>query len=83
MVVTVPPGTPIPESFDFPVSVDGVSFSIQFSGDNGVRRYVVPLDRLWFWQPAEMRAVRNVPTGLIDNVQVDLARRLVDPNALY
>lgn len=83
MVVTVPPGTPIPGSFNFPVSVDGVSFSIQLSADSGIRRYVVPLDRLWFWQPNEMHAVRNIPTGLIDNVHVDLDRRLIDPNALY
>ena len=83
LVVTVPAATPIPGSFDFPVSVNGVTFSVQFAGESGVRRYVVPLDRLWFWQPDDTRAIRNVPTGIVNGVQVDLVRRLVDPNVLY
>jgi hypothetical protein len=83
LVVTIPTTTPIPVAFEYPISVDGLPFSLQFAAAPGVRRYVIPLDRLWFWRPDDTQAVRIVPTGTINNVQVNLVRRLVDPNVLY
>jgi hypothetical protein len=83
LVVTVPAGTSPPPAFHIPVAVDGVSFTVAFAPTARVERYVVPLDRLWFWRPGERGADRVLPAGTTNGVRVELVRRLVDPDALY
>ena len=52
--------------------MNGVSFSVS-SPESGSAGGVVPLSRLWFWQPDDARAIRNVPTRAHRQRSVDLS----------
>jgi len=82
LVVDFPPGAVVPQAIEVPVTVAGVRFSVEFEPSAGVRRYVVPLDRLWFWLPGR-QVVRGVDTHTVPSASVDVIRRLVDRDALY
>lgn len=83
LVVTIANGTAMPDRFDIPVTVDGTTFTIRFASASGTHRYVVPLNRLWFWRPEDRAAIRDVQLPTVAGVQSSIERRLVDENALY
>jgi len=79
----VPAGAPIPPAFELALRVDGLGFKVRFAATPGVRRYVVPLDRLWFWSPVPESASRRVLTGSQAGVDVAVVGRAEDPGRLY
>lgn len=83
LVESVPGGRPIPAAFDVPVRVDGLAFDVKFAAAPGVRRYVVPLDRLWFWSAAPRTAHRTVRAGEADGAVATVVRRQRDVDTLY
>jgi hypothetical protein len=65
LVVKVPSDQPIPAAFEIPVRAGGLEFALKFAASPGERRYVVPLDRLWFWPAARTHTVlTDSATGL-------------------
>jgi hypothetical protein len=83
-IVVVPtPGAPQPGSFVIPVTVDGLSFRVQFETDPRARRYVVDLSRVWFWAVASSDARRSVSTDAVPGATVTVTKRLQDPDVLY
>ena len=83
LTVTVPAGQPIPAAFDIGARVRGLAFDVKFAAASGVRRYVVPLDRLWFWTAGGSAGHRTVQTGDAGGAVVTQVSRRRDPNTLY
>jgi len=81
-IVTVPERQPVPVAFDIPVRAAHLKFDVKFAAAPGVRRYVVPLDRLWFWASAKVdrRVVTSNPQL---GARVVVVHRRTDPNRLY
>jgi hypothetical protein len=82
-VVTVPAADPVPIAFDVPVRIGNLAFDVKFAAAPGVRRYVVPLHRLWFWAAAPAAAQRVVIKNAQPGTDVVVQRREDDPNRLY
>jgi hypothetical protein len=83
LVESVPEGRPIPAAFDVPIRVAGLSFDVKFTAAPGDRRYIVPLDRLWFWSAAPRSARRIVRTGDAGGAVTTVVRRQRDLGTLY
>jgi hypothetical protein len=74
---------PLPPEVVVPISVDGRAFDVRFDTSPESRRYVVRLDRLWFWDSAPDGARRRVATSAVPNASVRVVRRAVDADSLY
>lgn len=83
VVADAPTGAPTPPSVTIPLRVDGLPFQLTFATTPGVRHYVVPLDRVWFWSAGTARDASSLQSGTASGVQVRLVRRPLDPNTLY
>jgi hypothetical protein len=83
LVITPTPGTPQPPDIVVPVKVNGLQFFIRVETAPGAYRYVVDLNRVWFWSAAPPSASRSIGSPDAPNVSVILTKRLRDPGALY
>jgi hypothetical protein len=83
LVAEVTRGVPLPTAFDVPVKFGRLAFDVKFAATRGVRRYVVPLFRLWWWKaaPASMRL--SLRTGMKNGVSVSIVRRQDGHSVLY
>lgn len=83
LLVAVPAARPIPPAFDIGARVRGLAFRVKFAATPGVRRYVVPLERLWFWTADSSTEPRTVQTGDAGGAVITQVYRRRDPNTLY
>jgi hypothetical protein len=74
-------GTARPPSVTIPLEVGGLSFSVTFDTSSGTR-FMIPLDRLWFWNGAAPATRRVLATG-VPGVDVVALRRTDDHRWLY
>jgi hypothetical protein len=83
LVVRLPPGRARPAQVTVPIRVAGLPFALTIQTSSSVRRYVVPLERLWFWSGVPATEARSVAVGEIGGAQVTVVRRRLDPDVLY
>ncbi len=81
LVITFPAGTPHSPEIDVPLTVAGMQFTIAVQASEA-SRYVVPLDRVWFWAAAA-GLPRSVDATEAGGADVTVERRSIDPGVLY
>jgi hypothetical protein len=79
--VRFPPGTPRPPQVIVPVTVGGLPFEVAFEPGRE-SRYVVPLDRVWFWAGGSGSA-RRVDTTSTAGAEITLVTRTRNDDILY
>ena len=72
-----------PPEVTVPVVVDGRRFEVRFATSPDSSRYVIRLERLWFWSSAPDGSKRRVETQDLDGMSATLVRRTIDPDSLY
>ena len=58
------------ERFTFSVDVGALSFQVSFMRSEGLKTYLVPVDRIWFWRAAEANGLTPHPQINQDGVHV-------------
>lgn len=73
-VVDFAPGAPVPASASVSLSAGGLSFRVAFAGTPGVHRYVIDLDRTWFWAVSPPRT-RSLDRASVGGATITIVRR--------
>lgn len=81
LVVEFPQGAPHDPQIVVPVVVDGLTFEIAFE-TGPESRYVIPLDRVWFWS-ASAGSDRHIDATTAGNATATVEQRPADANVLY
>ena len=76
-------GQPLPATATIPIDVGGLQFTVQLETDPWASRYVVDLDRVWFWDAAPAGAARSIDFKGATGANFELVRKKQSPNALY
>src|SRR5262249_23462916 len=82
LIVDARRATTRPPTFSVPIRIGKLSFVVTFASDPGVKRYVVPLARLWFWSAAPNSATRTVRVERADGATETVVRRVPNPDVL-
>lgn len=82
VMVDVAPGASRPSEVLVPVTVAGLRFDVKLKTSPSASRYVVPLDRLWFWAAARS-GPSAVGTSGTSGVRITVVRRQRDGGRLY
>lgn len=83
VVIEYPDSVVPPPELAVPIHVAGHLFEVKFPTSVDSSRYIVRLDRLWFWTAAPPGARRRVDTTGLNGATVKLERRTIDANSLY
>ena len=75
--------TPPPPELAVPIRVANRAFEVRLATTFESSRYVVRLDRLWFWANAPPETVRRVDTGSLAGFSARLVRRTAELDTLY
>lgn len=81
LVVEFPKGAPHDPQIVVPVVINGLPFEIAFEA-GPESRYVIPLDRVWFWA-ADAGGGRRISATRAGNATVKVVRRPTNANVLY
>ena len=74
----------LPKAVEVPIKVGDTKFTIRFATSPGVRRYVVNLDRIWFWSTADVNDRRIDLSGFDpSSVRVEQVDRTRTDHSLY
>jgi hypothetical protein len=82
VVIELDEAVPRPPDVRFPVTVDGLRFEVELQTAASASRYVVPLDRLWFWS-AGASSARSVGDAKVPGASIAVVRRERDSGRLY
>jgi hypothetical protein len=75
-------GADVPESATVRFTIDGLPFEATFAGAPDTHRYVLDLDRLWFWHNAPP-AARSVDLSSVGGATIALQYRRVPASKLF
>ncbi len=76
IIVRFPAGVPHTPEIEVPITVAGLHFTVALQTSRA-SRYVVPLDRVWFWAAASHS--RSVDTRNVAGAKITIVRRTIDP----
>jgi hypothetical protein len=81
-IVSFAKETALPPEVSLSVLVNRRVFRVMFGVSPQQQRYVIDLDRLWFWHDAPVGAHRVVNPS-VEGATVEVVRRRADPHSLY
>jgi hypothetical protein len=82
LVIRFGPGTPKQADTILPVRVAGLPFEVSFK-PGPESRYVIPLNRVWFWSGAAGQPRSVLAKTLPGGPQIDVVHRTIDDDVLY